>query len=137
MLNGIGVPHRLGLDSAADLFTAKHEELLHSTSAVRYPVFKGGKNYSGSQPSLVDTPLFSPYLDLLATELDQVDNAIVVPLGKAVGIASRQLIEEGRLVKDRCLFGFPHPSGAFAGRLAQYHDNQQQLTAKVAAWFDS
>ena len=127
----------MDVDSTAELFTEEHEVLLHSTSAIRYPVFNNDKNYSGSQPSIVDAPLLGPYLELLANGLDQVKGAIVVPLGKAGGSVFRHLIDQSSLAEGRCLFGFPHPSGAFAGRAAQYEANRQQLTAKVTSWFDA
>src|SRR5438876_9496719 len=49
MLNGIGLPEALDIETSASLF-GSHSELLHSTSAVRYPVFVNGENYAGHTP---------------------------------------------------------------------------------------
>lgn len=137
MLDDIGLPEALAVTSTSDLFDEKSEHLLHSTSAVRYPVFKAGKNYTGSAPHLADAPLFAPYLDLLATELSQLDRAIVVPLGKAVQTSLRHLVDHDAIAEARCLFGFPHPSGANARRVPQMDANRQNLVDAVASWFDS
>lgn len=135
MLDGIGIPEALGLGSSAELFTVQSESLKHATSAVRYPVFKAGKNYTGSSPTIPDSALLAPYLDVLADEADQVAQAIIVPLGKAVETALRWLIDAGRVDEARCLFGFPHPSGADAHRISQYETNRDRLSEQVAGWF--
>ena len=50
MLDEIGLAEALGVNSTSVMFGEQAEHLLHATSAVRYPVFKAGKNYSGSAP---------------------------------------------------------------------------------------
>ena len=55
MLDKIGVVDRLEIASTARLFDdASH--LLHSTSALRYPVFNRGQNYTGSNPPIHRSP---------------------------------------------------------------------------------
>ena len=137
MLDGIGIAAALEIGSSSNLFTADGESLLHSTSAVRYPVFKDGKNYTGSTPPITDAPLLVPYLDVLAAETEAVRTAIIVPLGKAVEAVLMHLIRQDEIDRDRCLFGFPHPSGANAHRVTQYDANRTQLSATAAAWFQS
>ena len=137
MLDGIGIPNALDIESSSDLFAPDGESLLHSTSAVRYPVFRDGKNYTGSSPRITDAPLLVPYLEVLAVEAEAVQAAIIVPLGKAVEAALLHLIRQDEIDQDRCLFGFPHPSGANAHRASQYATNRTQLTATVTAWFHS
>lgn len=51
MLDFIGVPTLLGIASTAELWD-QHQSLVHFTSALRYPVFVDGKNWSG-QPDMV------------------------------------------------------------------------------------
>jgi hypothetical protein len=46
MLDGIGLNRHLGIATTATLFT-QHAQLLHSTSALLYPVFHKGENYTG------------------------------------------------------------------------------------------
>ena len=45
MLDGIGLHEKLGIDSTRSLF-GDHHELLSGTSAVIYPAFVNGKNYT-------------------------------------------------------------------------------------------
>lgn len=54
LLDGIGVASLLGLDSCARLF-ADRADLVHFTSALRFPVTLGGKNYGGTPTSLART----------------------------------------------------------------------------------
>ncbi len=137
MLDGIGLGAALDIPTSADPFTKRNESLLHSTSAVRYPVFKAGSNYTGSAPSIPDSPLLIPYLHILATEMLAVPAAIIVPLGRAVEHALHYLIRKGEIEVDRCLFGFPHPSGANAHREKQYRNRRGELSSAVADWFRS
>ena len=51
MLDHIGANHYLRLSSSAELFGTR-KDLVHYTSALRYPVFKNGENYSGSSVDL-------------------------------------------------------------------------------------
>ena len=76
-----------------------------------------------------------PYLDLLAAELQQVQAALVVPLGKAVERALGSLADDSKIALERCLFGFPHPSGAYAGRAAAYEKNRGELASTVNDWY--
>ena len=47
MLDGIGLNEHLAIESTTSLFD-QHADLLLSTSAVLYPAFLNGKNYTGS-----------------------------------------------------------------------------------------
>lgn len=58
MLDGLALPEILGIASVAQLF-GQRSDLLHSTSALIYPVFISGKNYSGS-PDPLAFPLHVP-----------------------------------------------------------------------------
>lgn len=60
-LNEIGLAPVLGLQSCAELLEDSHRGLLHTTSAVRYPVFvrkRDGSlvNHTGSSPGLTVHP---------------------------------------------------------------------------------
>jgi hypothetical protein len=135
MLDEIGLAQALGISSTGSLFD--HDgELLHPTSAIRYPVFVDGRNYTGSKPPLTSAPVLVDYLrGVLAPELEMVSETLVVPLGKAVESALRHLIAAGQLDEDICLFGLPHPSGANAHRVRQFNENRDRLAAEVAGWF--
>ncbi len=133
MLDGIGLSQHLGLETSGDLFDG-NSELLHTTSAVLYPAFLNSKNYSGT-PAPSYFPLMSSFVDqVLMTELSLLPDAVVVPLGNTVSALLRREVGRGALRADRCLFGFPHPSGANGHRQRQYDQHFDGLAMKVAAW---
>ena len=88
-LDDLGLAAVLGLRSCSELFEDSHRALLHTTSAVRYPVFVRGRdgsltNYSGSSPEFVAHPWLREMVETtLARELAALPSAIVVPLGRA------------------------------------------------------
>jgi hypothetical protein len=51
MLDEIGLQKALGLESCYNLF-ASSNHLVHTTSAIRHPVFVHGRNYTGHTPDL-------------------------------------------------------------------------------------
>jgi hypothetical protein len=133
MLDGLALPEILGIASVAQLF-GQRSDLLHSTSALIYPVFISGKNYSGS-PDPLAFPLLRAFVDqVLATELAMVPDAVIIPLGRTVATLLRAEVDRGAVVAERCLFDFPHPSGANGHRAAQYKARREAMTAQVAEW---
>lgn len=137
MLDGIGLAGELGIRSSDDLFAAEFDRL-HATSAVRYPVFVDDRNYSGHRPRLLDEPVLRWCIEnILARELSRVPEALVVPLGRAAESAAARLVELEVLAEERVLSGFPHPSGAFPGRLGQYEANRDSMAEAVRRWFAS
>ena len=134
MLDGIGLPVALRIDSSIHLF-AHQDILIHSTSALRYPVFVDGRNYGGQNPPVVRSRLLTRYVrEQLGPELAAVPHALILPLGKAVEECLRILIDDGALSEIRCLFGFPHPSGANGHRVSQYNRNRATLESEVGRW---
>jgi|GEM_PF-341189 hypothetical protein len=135
MLDGIGVARALGIDTTARLFGSHHRLAAH-VSAIDYPVFIDGKNYTGGSPSLVRHPVLrSLVVACLGARVAMVPNAVVIPLGEAAQKATELLIERGLLDRRRCLLGFPHPSGGNGWRVRYYKERQQHLTADVARLF--
>lgn len=135
MLDGIGLSRALGIESCATLFN-KYENLLHSTSALRYPVFVHGENYTGHVPHLLGSRMFTRIMhQYLAEELTQVSDAIIVPLGASVSRALESLVNAGLLDARRCLFGFPHPSGGNGHRAAQFRERRDDLSKRIESWF--
>ena len=131
MLDDLGVRELLGVSSTADLFgSASH--LLHTTSAVRYPTFLHGRNYTGSRPPLVRSAFLMRYVrDGLAPELSQLDAAVFVPLGKSVAAALELLETERRIPAGRTLHGFPHPSGANGHRARQFEKMKPAMMRRL------
>lgn len=119
MLDRIGLHKIIGLDTCAQLFNTR-TDLVHFTSALRYPVFVNGGNYTGS-PSILSTPFLLNMCELwLAEEVAQLRNAFWIPLGKEAKSVLGRFAAEGRLDRSRILEGLPHPSGANAERIAYF-----------------
>lgn len=117
MLDMIGVARVLGLTSTAQLW-AENSRLVHFTSALRYPVFVDGENWSG-QPDMVRTPELRSWLETYTgAELGDLRDAVLVPLGPKVSAAMRHLASRGLVDDARILDGLPHPSGANAERIS-------------------
>ncbi len=136
MLDKLGLQTMLRINSCKSLFS-EHSNLVHTTSAIRYPVFINKENYSGSNPNIVDDHLLSSYVTkVLSKELKQVSDALVIPLGKSASSALQYLVKYDLIEVNRCLFGFPHPSGANAYRKKQFMQNQKQLEQTIIKWFD-
>jgi len=130
MLDDIGLPSVLGLGSASELFGTAGS-LLHTTSVIRYPVFVGTRNYTGT-PAPMKSPLLARFArTVLAPELESVPQALIVPLGNAVESTLDILAAEGHLGSKRWLSGFPHPSGANGHRVRIFNQNRCSLAEQV------
>lgn len=133
MLDFVGINKVLGVTSTSDLFsTSAH--LVHYTSALRYPVFKSGKNYSGT-PSMLSNPLLRKQVDsFLVPELSSLnDQTIYIPLGPKVEEVLNYCAKIGVIKFDQVLGGLPHPSGANAERIAYFLNEKpkDQLSVKT------
>ncbi len=136
MLDALGLGELLGIGSCESLF-GKHRSLLHSTSAIRYPVFVNGRNYTGHAPLILDTPILREFVDvILAAELQRTGAAVVIPLGKAVSGVLDYLIGRGMLERGHCLIGFPHPSGQNGHRRREFEERFDALKRRVTEHFD-
>ena len=71
---------------------------------------------------------------VLAAELGMVTDAVFIPLGKAVSSVLRREADRGAIDPERCLFDFPHPSGANGNRVRMYGQHRLEMKAQVAAW---
>jgi hypothetical protein len=137
MLDSIGLPAVMDIPSTADLFGSR-DSVVHTTSALRYPVLVNGKNYGGASPSVDRSPLLSSYVtEMLGPELAAVPRGLVLPLGKATEGCLRLLINTGALDEPRCLFGFSHPSGGNGHRVRQFRENKALLRLKIKRWASS
>lgn len=133
VLDHIGIANGLGIKSCGSLWS-DHNHLVQFTSALRYPTFVEGKNYSGSSPSMTKHPLLRRHLlQYTGTELHSLSNALLVPLGPAAVDAAVAFVDEGLFPKKNILFGVPHPSGANAERIAYFlgRKPREALSAKT------
>ena len=126
----------LRISSSEELF-GEADKLLHTVSALRYPVFKNKRNYTGSQPELVSTPFLADWAcESIAGELRQLRNQpLIIPLGKAVEGVLNLLVQDGQLAAERVLWGFPHPSGANGHRKAQFQQNKSSMLSMLRQYF--
>jgi hypothetical protein len=131
MLDTLDLPRLLGLRSASDLFGIARS-LLHTASAIRYPVFVGTQNYTGTNPRPSNSPFLMRFArELLAPELESVPGAVIVPLGKSVEEVLQILAAEKRIRPGRWLSGFPHPSGANGHRVRLFSENRAALSRQL------
>lgn len=118
MLDHVGIHSWLGLGTTSSLFDGS--ELAHLTSALRYPVFKRGENYSGTPDMLKVPELRQMITTHLAEEVRALGDAVWMPLGDRPLGALRYLVSNGILREDRLLVGLPHPSGANNGPIGRF-----------------
>ncbi len=134
MLDQIGLAETLGIATTDDLFGSA-QGLASHMSALAFPVFVNGRNYTGSR--ITRDPVFLALIrQVLAAQLLQAAQALVVPLGNAAAAAVGLLIAEGVVDPGRCLLGFPHPSGANGHRLTQFRSRQSGLATTVSRWYE-
>jgi hypothetical protein len=134
MLDNIGVSKAKGLVTAASLWEVD-EKRVHFTSALRYPVFVDGENYSGA-PSMVSMlVLRNQLLQWFGAEMAAMPKAVFIPLGSKVAEAVEAVAEHLGLPKDRILSGLPHPSGANAERISFFlgRKSRGDISKKVNA----
>jgi hypothetical protein len=133
MLDYLNVNDLLNISTCGDFFGAR-ADLVHYTSAIRYPTFKNGKNYSGS-PSMVSDPMLKNVIEtVLGPELASFgETTLIIPLGQAVEDALMHLARNGVISEGQILKGIPHPSGANAERIKFFvnEKREQDLSIKT------
>ena len=109
----------LRIRSCSQLF-ASRTDLVHFTSALRYPVFLDEKNYSGT-PAISSAAFLSDMaLKWTGQELNALPNAYILPLGPAATQGLQVMADAGMVRQRQILDGLPHPSGANAERIAYF-----------------
>lgn len=135
MLDDLGLNKKIHINSCLELFENK-DYLLHTTSMIPYPVFINDKNYTGSDPKILDNEVLYSYLrKYFYKEVEKLPNALIIPLGKAVEEILELMISEKLIKKERCLLGFPHPSGANGHRKIQFEENKENLINIIDEYF--
>jgi hypothetical protein len=132
ILDCVGVNALLRLSSTRSLWNGDAGRV-QFTSALRYPVFINGANFSGA-PSMISTPLLRKHLmKWFAAEVAALPNAIFVPLGPKVSEAVEAVARYAGLDSNRVLSGLPHPSGANSERIAFFLGRKrcEELSSKV------
>lgn len=137
MLDDIKLNTVLKINSCSELFEQK-DYLLHTVSLIPYSVFVNEKNYSGHSPNLIKSEFLMKYVyENFIKEYDLLENkeeVLLIPLGKAVEEVLAKLEDEGRIGKHQILRGFPHPSGANGNRLSQFSENKLDMMKFINEW---
>ena len=139
MLDGIELNKSLDLQSCSELFEDK-DYLLHTISLIPYPVFVNRENYSGHTPKLMKSDFLMKYVyENFISEfkkLNNPENILLIPLGKAVEEVLIKLREDGVIKENQILLGFPHPSGANVNRLVQFEKNKDNMIKFIKSHFN-
>lgn len=131
-LDQLGVPNWLGIETTTDLFSHRRD-LLHPTSLIRYPVFvgPGRRNYTGHSPRPLDSAMLMGVIaECLEPELAALPDALIVPMGKSVN----ETLKAIAVSEERCLYGFPHPSGANAHAPREFAEHSDAMRHTVASF---
>lgn len=130
MLDEIKLNEALSLKSCSELFDKK-DYLMHTVSLIPYPVFVKKQNYTGHTPKLLKSDFLMKYVykNFINEihELDDFEDILLIPLGKAVEEVLCKLKDEKFIKENQILVGFPHPSGANVNRLVQLEENKQSM----------
>lgn len=119
MMDLVGIARLLGLATTRTLW-GEDSKLVHFTSALRYPVFVDGRNWSGT-PDMVRTAKLCEWLmTWTGAELADLGDCVIVPLGPKVTAAMQHLAEQGLIDAAQIMEGMPHPSGANQERIASF-----------------
>ncbi|MDO4283303.1 MAG: hypothetical protein Q4D02_06650 [Clostridia bacterium] len=135
MLDDLKLNEKLHINSCLELFESQ-DVLLHTTSMIPYPVFINNKNYTGSNPKILDNEILETYLKkYFYKEVEKLPNVLIIPLGKAVEEVLELMISKNLIKKEQCLLGFPHPSGANGHRKKQFEENREKLLSIIDNYF--
>lgn len=119
MLDHVGLNQRLGIPTCDRLWDS-YAHLAHFTSALRYPVFRDGKNYNGN-PVARRPAILREYVETcLAEEARALPRALWIPCGGKAAAALQWLVRMGALDAERVCLGMLHPSGANAERVQYF-----------------
>lgn len=137
MLDELKLAEQLGIETCGQLFGTCHH-LLHSTSILPHAVFYKGRNYNGSTPKILKTPLLKKYAEeYFPGNIEGIKETLIVPLGVNVQAVIEDLLLEGLIPGHRLLRGFPHPSGGNGHRFRQFAEHKEQMMKEIEEFFSS
>jgi len=128
MLDKIGLNRKLNISSCSEMFN-EDNDLMHTTLLIKYPVFINGKNYNGHNPEILRNEMLFKYVqNYFINEIKELQNTVIIPLGKAVEEVLIYLVNNCLIDnKYTILYGFPHPSGANGHRKEIFENNKATL----------
>ncbi|MCL6248623.1 hypothetical protein M5F00_12210 [Acinetobacter sp. ANC 4945] len=120
LLDHIGLHNQLGIQTSAELFST-HQDMVQMCSVLQQCILINGKNYAGSTPAMLKNELLKKHIDdYFIPMVQQLPNAIYIPLGKGVDEVLNYVSSLGYLNDQQILAGLPHPSGANAERIKYF-----------------
>ena len=120
LLDHVGLQHSLGIETTQHLF-AEHREMVQMSSVLQQCILNKGKNYAGSAPAMLKNDFLRQHIhNYFIPMVQQLPNALYVPLGKGVDEVLNYIQNLGYLNSNQILDGFPHPSGANAERIKYF-----------------
>ncbi|WP_180041470.1 hypothetical protein [Acinetobacter sp. YH12218] len=120
LLDHIGLQNQLGIQTTAELFS-NHQDIVQMCSVLQQCILVNGKNYAGSTPAMLKNELLKQHIDdYFIPMVQQLPNAIYIPLGKGVDEVLNYVSSLGYLNDQQILAGLPHPSGANAERIKYF-----------------
>ena len=120
LLDHIGLHNQLGIQTTAELFSI-HQDMVQMCSVLQQCILVNGKNYAGSTPAMLKNELLKQHIDdYFIPMVQQLPNAIYIPLGKGVDKVLNYVSSLGSLNDQQMVAGLPHPSGANAERIKYF-----------------
>ena len=120
LLDHIGLHNQLGIQTTAELFS-NHQDIVQMCSVLQQCILVNGKNYAGSTPAMLKNELLKQHIDdYFIPMVQQLPNAIYIPLGKGVDEVLNYVSSLGYFNDQQILAGLPHPSGANAERIKYF-----------------
>lgn len=135
MMIELGFEYTVSSKGDIDIFEI-YKSHLHTTSLIRYPVMKNGKNYDGRNPDLYKNDfLHNIAKKSIEFELSKLHNLqLIIPLGSKVEEFILKLFNQDNQIKDKVLRGFPHPSGLNAHRNTIFEKNKESMQLQVSKY---
>jgi hypothetical protein len=132
MLDELELNKLLNIKSCNLLFQKEYIGLSHMTSIIRYPVFNDGKDYTGHSPDILKSNMLKDIINgIFVDELRSIKCSIIIPLGSAVSKVLKFILHEYYEISGKCLFDFPHPSGANAHRIKIFTQRKNEYKEKI------
>ena len=132
MLDQLNINKLLNINSCKTLFENKHFEMVHTTSLIRYPVFNSGKNYTGYSPEILCSDLLKKHVvNNFLMELKKINFSLIIPLGTSVSKVLKWISANYYNIDEKCLFDFPHPSGANGHRIRIFNEKKEEYLNSI------
>jgi hypothetical protein len=132
MFDELGLNELLNIKRCNLLFQKEYSKLSQMTSLIRYPVFNNGRDYTGHSPDILKSNMLKNIIEnIFVDELKSIKCSIIIPLGSAVSKVLEFISNEYYEIDNKCLFNFPHPSGANGHRIKIFNQRKEEYRKKI------